>query len=105
MSDPSAALGVPGEATTDDPGRAIAGGARPRRFGAWYVAEHRFRVMWSYAQTILVTGFGEPIIYLYAMGVGLATLVDQNPPSRQGASATSSSSRPRCCAAPRSRRR
>lgn len=66
------------EATTDDARRAIAGGARPRRFGAWYVAEHRFRVMWSYAQTILVTGFGEPIIYLYAMGVGLATLVDQN---------------------------
>ena len=65
-------------ATTDDARRAIAGGARPRRFGAWYVAEHRFRVMWSYAQTILVTGFGEPIIYLYAMGVGLATLVDRN---------------------------
>jgi lipooligosaccharide transport system permease protein len=62
----------------DDGRRALAGGARPRRFGAWYVAEHRFRVMRSYGQTILVTGFGEPLIYLYAMGVGLATLVDQN---------------------------
>ncbi|WP_395243805.1 ABC transporter permease [Agromyces sp. MMS24-K17] len=58
--------------------RALAGGARPRRFGAWYVAEHRFRVMWSYRQTIIGTALGEPLIYLYAMGVGLATLVDQN---------------------------
>jgi len=65
-------------ASADDARRALAAGARPRRFGAWYVAEHRFRVMRSYGQTILVTGFGEPLIYLYAMGVGLATLVDQN---------------------------
>jgi lipooligosaccharide transport system permease protein len=72
--DPSATAGAP----TDDARLALAGGARPRRFGAWYVAEHRLRVMWSYAQTILATGFGEPLIYLYAMGVGLATLVDSN---------------------------
>jgi len=65
------------EAATDDARRALADGVRPRRFGAWYVAEHRFRVMRSYGQTILVTGFGEPLIYLYAMGAGLATLVDQ----------------------------
>lgn len=62
-----------------DAGRAaLAGGIRPRRFGAWYVAEHRFRVMRSYLQTVIATGIGNPIIYLYAMGVGLATLVDQN---------------------------
>lgn len=65
-------------APTADARLALVGGARPRRFGAWYVAEHRLRVMWSYAQTILATGFGEPLIYLYAMGVGLATLVDRN---------------------------
>ncbi|MBM7504078.1 ABC transporter permease [Agromyces aurantiacus] len=65
-------------APTDDARLALAGGARPRRFGAWYVAEHRLRVMWSYSQTILATGFGEPLIYLYALGVGLATLVDRN---------------------------
>ncbi|WP_136706656.1 ABC transporter permease [Agromyces sp. H66] len=63
---------------TDDARLALAAGARPRRFGAWYVAEHRLRVMWSYAQTIISTGFGEPLVYLYAMGVGLATLVDRN---------------------------
>ena len=70
--------GAAPEGRTDDARLALAGGARPRRFGAWYVAEHRLRVMWSYAQTILATGFGEPLIYLYAMGVGLATLVDRN---------------------------
>jgi lipooligosaccharide transport system permease protein len=34
--------------------------------------------MRSYAQTVVVTAIGNPIIYLYAMGVGLATLVDGN---------------------------
>ncbi|KGJ72489.1 ABC transporter [Cryobacterium roopkundense] len=51
---------------------------RSRRWGSWYVAEHRFRVMRSYAQTVVVTAIGNPLIYLYAMGVGLATLVDGN---------------------------
>lgn len=51
---------------------------RSRRWGSWYVAEHRFRVMRSYAQTVVMTAIGNPIIYLYAMGVGLATLVDGN---------------------------
>lgn len=52
--------------------------ARSRRWGSWYVAEHRFRVMRSYAQTVVMTAIGNPVIYLYAMGVGLATLVDGN---------------------------
>lgn len=68
----------PSDDPTPDARRALAGGARPRRFGAWYVAEHRLRVMRSYGQTILATAFGEPLVYLYAMGVGLATLVDRN---------------------------
>ncbi len=59
-------------------GTPTARASRVRRFGSWYVAEHRFRVMRSYAQTITVTGIGNPLIYLYALGVGLATLVDQN---------------------------
>jgi lipooligosaccharide transport system permease protein len=58
--------------------QAVASAARPRRWGSWYVAEHRFRVMRSYAQTVVVTAIGNPVIYLYAMGVGLATLVDAN---------------------------
>ncbi|HSP53007.1 MAG TPA: ABC transporter permease [Cryobacterium sp.] len=58
--------------------RAIRSTRRSRRWGSWYVAEHRFRVMRSYAQTVTVTAIGNPIIYLYALGVGLATLVDAN---------------------------
>lgn len=58
--------------------RAVAGGVKPRRFGSWYVAEHRLRSMRAYLQTMLATGFGTPLLYLYAMGVGLATLVDVN---------------------------
>lgn len=58
--------------------RGVALAARARRFGAWYVAEHRFRVMRSYLQTVLLTGVGNPLVYLFAMGVGLASLVDAN---------------------------
>jgi lipooligosaccharide transport system permease protein len=66
-------------ASTDAGTRAaLAASGRPRRFGAWYVAEHRFRVMRSYLQTLLVTGFGNPFLYLFAMGVGLGSLVSAN---------------------------
>jgi ABC-type multidrug transport system permease subunit len=58
--------------------RGVALAARARRWGAWYVAEHRFRVMRSYLQTVLLTGIGNPLVYLFAMGVGLASLVDSN---------------------------
>lgn len=57
---------------------AVAAAARTRRYGSWYVAEHRFRVMRTYAQTVLFTAIGSPLVYLYAMGVGLASLVDGN---------------------------
>lgn len=62
--------------TRDDAAHAIAAGRRPRRWGAWYVALHRFRVMKSYTGTVVVAGIGNPLIYLYALGVGLATIVD-----------------------------
>ncbi|MFB9745658.1 ABC transporter permease [Leifsonia shinshuensis] len=67
-------------ATSVDEGTraALAASGRPRRFGAWYVAEHRFLVMRSYLQTLLVTGFGNPFLYLFAMGVGLGSLVSAN---------------------------
>jgi ABC-type multidrug transport system permease subunit len=51
-------------------------GAKPLKYGAWYVAEHRFHNMRAYTQTILATSIGNPLLYLYALGVGLATLVD-----------------------------
>ncbi len=52
--------------------------ARPRRFGAWYVAEHRLRVMRSYVSTVLIGAVGTPLLYLFAMGVGLGALVSAN---------------------------
>ncbi|MGO4691504.1 ABC transporter permease [Glaciibacter sp. 2TAF33] len=70
-ADKAAGSGAPGT-------RAIRETAKARRRGSWYVAEHRFRVMRSYGQTVVMTAIGNPIIYLYAMGVGLATLVDGN---------------------------
>ncbi len=55
---------------------AIAAGTLPRRWGALYVAEHRTRSMGAYTGTIIATGIGNPVVYLFALGVGLATLVD-----------------------------
>ncbi|MGA0568975.1 ABC transporter permease [Rathayibacter sp. KR2-224] len=52
--------------------------AKPRRFGAWYVAEHRLRVMRSYVSTVLIGAVGTPLLYLFAMGVGLGALVSSN---------------------------
>ena len=57
---------------------AIAAAVKPRRYGSWYVAEHRIRGMRSYYKTLLFTAIGSPFMYLFALGVGLATLVDKN---------------------------
>ncbi|MDM4762442.1 ABC transporter permease [Galbitalea sp. SE-J8] len=52
-----------------------AASARPRRYGALYVTEHRLRLVRSWRWTFIATTLGNPIIYLYSLGVGLATLV------------------------------
>ena len=57
---------------------AVLSGAMPRRFGSWYVAEHRIRAMRTYLQTIVATSIGNPLVYLFALGVGLASLVHTN---------------------------
>ena len=63
---------VDAPASTDP---ATAAGRRPRRFGAWYVAEHRLLLMRAYGSTMLATSIGNPLVYLFALGVGLASLV------------------------------
>jgi lipooligosaccharide transport system permease protein len=55
---------------------AAASAAAPRRWGSWYVAEHRLLGMRAFARTIVATSIGNPIVYLFALGVGLASLVD-----------------------------
>ena len=45
---------------------------------AWYVTEHKIRAMRGYAGTLIATAIGTPFLYLFAFGVGLATLITQN---------------------------
>lgn len=49
--------------------------AKSRRYGAWYVVEHKLRAVRAYFWTMLATAFGTPFLYIFAFGVGLATLV------------------------------
>jgi lipooligosaccharide transport system permease protein len=63
---------------------ALAGGVKPRRYGSLYILEHRLLVMRSYLQTIVMTSIGNPLVYLFALGVGLATLVEQDVPAGGG---------------------
>ncbi|MFH6780155.1 ABC transporter permease, partial [Clavibacter michiganensis] len=62
---------------------AVAAGVRPRRFGAWYAAEHRLLGIRAYLGTALATGIASPYVYLYALGVGLATVVDRGTDANQ----------------------
>lgn len=52
--------------------------ARSRKYGAWYVTEHKLAQMRTYAGTLIATAIGTPALYLFAFGVGLATLITQN---------------------------
>jgi lipooligosaccharide transport system permease protein len=51
---------------------------RGMRYGAWYVAEYRLRHMTKWLTAIIVVSFGNPIIYLLAIGIGVGSLVDAN---------------------------
>ena len=59
----------PGSAV--DPKRAV-------RFGAWRVAEYRFYAMSKWLTSVIVFGFGNPILYLISVGLGIGALVDAN---------------------------
>jgi lipooligosaccharide transport system permease protein len=50
--------------------------AKSRRWGALYVAEHKVRAMGAYLQTLVVTILGNPLLYLFGLGVGLAHLIN-----------------------------
>jgi lipooligosaccharide transport system permease protein len=58
--------------------------AKARRWGAFYYAEQVLRVMKGYGWSIFLYSVGQPAAYLFAMGVGLATLVDTNSASAFG---------------------
>ncbi|WP_294568456.1 ABC transporter permease [uncultured Arthrobacter sp.] len=73
---PAASAGTPGPGLRAHAPEVSA--ARARAFGSWYYAEHVLRVMNSYRWTILASSVGTPVMYLFAMGVGLASLVDSS---------------------------
>ena len=52
--------------------------ARSLLFGAWYVTEHQLVIMRSYLTTILMGSVLNPVMYLFAIGVGIGSFVDSN---------------------------
>ncbi|MGY4644434.1 ABC transporter permease [Cellulomonas sp. URHB0016] len=67
---------VPEVEVADPTARAMSGAVLPRRLGWWYVAEHTWRGMRAYAWSIIMQGFGTPLIYLLGIGLGLAAFID-----------------------------
>ncbi|MGY3566028.1 ABC transporter permease [Sinomonas sp. RB5] len=59
--------------------------AKARRWGSFYFAEHVLRSMRAYLVTIVVTSVGNPLLYLFSMGVGLASIVDRSAGGAHGA--------------------
>ncbi|MBN2874806.1 MAG: ABC transporter permease [Spirochaetales bacterium] len=47
-------------------------------FGTWYVAEHGLRTMSSYVTTIITGSIFNPLIYLFALGIGIGSYIDAN---------------------------
>ncbi len=66
------------DVTTDEPAMvtaALGAAVRPRRLGWWYIAEHQLRQMRSYGWTVVMTGIGNPLIYMLGIGLGLAAFL------------------------------
>lgn len=75
-STPDAALTHP---TLDElRAEALAWGRKPRARGSWYAAEHMVRTMRAYGWTIVVGAFGQPLLYLLGLGLGLAALIQSD---------------------------
>ncbi|GAA4043608.1 ABC transporter permease [Arthrobacter methylotrophus] len=67
--------------TADRPLRAHSPGvsaSRARRWGSFFYAEQVLRVMRGYGWSVFLYSVGQPVAYLFAMGIGLASLVDAN---------------------------
>ncbi|MFC4243442.1 ABC transporter permease [Gryllotalpicola reticulitermitis] len=68
MTAPAITIGSTGEA-------ARRAAARPRRFGALYVFEHRLTLARRTWTSNVVPAIGLPLLYLFAMGLGLGSLI------------------------------
>lgn len=51
--------------------------ARARRYGWWYFAEYTLSAMRAWLLSVLVAAFGNPLVYLLAMGLGLGAIVSE----------------------------
>lgn len=49
---------------------------RGRRWGWWYVCEHRLRTMRAYLVSLIMGSIANPLFYLTSLGVGLGALID-----------------------------
>jgi lipooligosaccharide transport system permease protein len=65
----------PASGTTDAAVAIARRAVLPRRFGAWYVAEHNLRRLKNYGGTVVATAIGSPFLYLLAFGIGIGSLV------------------------------
>lgn len=68
-----------GAATLVDPAVAM-------RWGAFYVAETRIRTMLKWWQSVIAFGFGNPMLYLMSVGIGIGSMVDPNAAFMEGQS-------------------
>ena len=59
------------------PGQAV-DAQRAVRFGAFRVAEYRFRVLSKWMGSVVAFGLGNPILFLLSVGLGIGALVDAN---------------------------
>lgn len=59
---------------------------RVRRIGYWYVTEHQLRITLRYGAITLATTIGTPFLYLFAFGVGLASLISASGTTVDGVS-------------------
>jgi lipooligosaccharide transport system permease protein len=52
--------------------------ALTRLRGSWFVAQHKLLTMRSYMYTILSSSIFNPLMYLFALGIGIGSYIDRN---------------------------
>jgi len=55
--------------------REATGQGQVPRFRFWLVTERKLRALRGYASSAIITSFGNPLVYLLALGIGLGSLV------------------------------